>query len=50
MSGKNDSKYRIGGTVGSALFALMQGVQVLRVHDVNEIIQGLKVYKEIIKN
>jgi dihydropteroate synthase len=28
----------------------MQGVQVLRVHDVNEVIQGIKVFKELMKN
>ena len=31
ISGKNDSRYRTGGTIGSVLFAIMQGVQVLRV-------------------
>ena len=28
---------------------MMQGVQILRIHDVNEIIQGIKVFKELIK-
>jgi len=50
ISGRNDSKNRIGGTIGSALFTLMQGVQILRVHDVNEIIQSLKVFKNLLKN
>jgi dihydropteroate synthase len=27
---------------------MMQGVQILRVHDVNELIQGVKVFKELI--
>ena len=49
MSGKNDSKQRLGGTIASALFVLMQGVQILRVHDVNEIIQSIKIFKKIIK-
>jgi len=49
ISGRNDSKDRIGGTIGSALFALMQGVQILRVHDVNEIIQSLKIFKNLLK-
>jgi anaerobic selenocysteine-containing dehydrogenase len=35
ISRLNDSKFRLGGTVSSSLFAMMQGVQVLRVHDVN---------------
>ena len=29
---------------------MMQGVQILRVHDVNELIQGVKVFKELIKS
>jgi len=50
ISKNNDSKQRLGGSIGSALFALMQGVQILRVHDVNEVIQSIKVFKELIKN
>ena len=49
-SGKNDSQDRLGGTLGSILFTLMQGVQILRVHDVNEVSQGIKVFKELLKN
>ena len=29
---------------------MMQGVQVLRIHDVDELLQGVKVFKELIKN
>ena len=29
---------------------MMQGVQILRVHDVNDVIQGIKVFKKLIKN
>ena len=47
---KNDSKFRIGGTIASSIYLMMQGVQVLRVHDVNEIIQSLKVFKKLINN
>ena len=50
LSGKNDTKERIGGTVASSLYAMMQGVQVLRIHDVNELIQSIKVFKELIRN
>ena len=50
ISKNNDSKQRLGGSIGSALFALMQGVQILRVHDVNEVIQSIKVFKELLKN
>ena len=49
ISGKNDSKERVGGTIGSSLFAIMQGVQVLRVHDVNEVIQSIKIFKELLR-
>ncbi len=50
LSGKNDSKERIGGTLASVLFLLLQGVQIFRVHDVNEIKQGITVFNQIIKN
>jgi dihydropteroate synthase len=45
----NDSSSRIGGTITTSIFAMTQGVQILRVHDVNEINQGIKVFKTIIK-
>ncbi len=47
---KNDTKRRIGGTVASSVFLMMQGVQILRIHDTNELIQGIKVFKELINN
>jgi dihydropteroate synthase len=50
LSGKNDSKSRIGGTIGSSIYLMMQGVQILRIHDVNELMQGIKVFKQIINN
>ena len=50
LSGKNDSKERLGGTVASSIYSIMQGVQVLRIHDVNELRQSIKVFKELIKN
>ena len=49
LSGKNDTKKRTGGTVASSLYLMMQGVQILRVHDVDDVLQGLKVFKELIK-
>jgi len=49
ISGKNGSKKKLGGTVGSCLFAMMQGVQILRIHDVNEVLQGIKVFKKLNK-
>ena len=50
LSGKNDTKNRIGGTVASSIYLMMQGVQILRIHDVNELRQGIKVFKELLKN
>ena len=50
LSKKNDSKTRIGGTIASSIYLMMQGVQILRIHDVNETIQGLKIFKNIINN
>tara|TARA_A100001037_G_scaffold151710_1_gene137019 strand:- start:93 stop:503 length:411 start_codon:yes stop_codon:yes gene_type:complete len=47
MSGSNDSKTRIGGTVSACIFSALQGVQILRVHDVNEVNQALKVFKKL---
>jgi dihydropteroate synthase len=49
ISRKNDTKNRIGGTVASSIYLMMQGVQILRIHDVNELLQGIKVFKELIK-
>jgi dihydropteroate synthase len=46
---KNDTEERIGGTVASSIYLMMQGVQILRIHDVNELLQGIKVFKETIK-
>ena len=48
LSGNNDSKERIGGTVSSSLYSMLQGVQILRVHDVNELKQAIKVFKKLI--
>ena len=47
LSGANDSKERLGGTISSNLFAMMQGVQILRVHDVNEVNQSIKVFNSL---
>ena len=47
LSGENDSKERLGGTISSNLFAIMQGVQILRVHDINEVNQSIKVFNSL---
>ena len=48
LAGKNDSKERIGGTLGSVLFLLSQGVQIFRVHNVHEIKQGILIFKKLL--
>ena len=50
ISKKNDSNNRIGGTVASSIYLMMQGVQILRIHDVNELLQAVKVFNRLIKN
>jgi dihydropteroate synthase len=50
ISGKNDTKKRIGGTVASSVYLMMQGVQILRIHDIDELLQGIKVFKELTKH
>ena len=50
ISKENDSKTRIGGTIASSIFLMMQGIQILRIHDVNEVMQGIKVFRKLIKN
>jgi dihydropteroate synthase len=49
LSGSNDTKSRIGGTIASSIYLMMQGVQILRIHDVNELLQAIKVFKELLK-
>ena len=50
ISGKNDTKNRIGGTVASSIYLMSQGIQILRIHDVNELLQGIKVFNKLFKN
>ena len=47
LSGMNDSKERMGGTISASLWSMMAGIQLLRVHDVNEVNQALKVFREL---
>ena len=47
ISKENDTKERIGGTISSCIQAYLQGVQILRVHDVKEINQAFKVFIEL---
>ena len=47
ISKENDTKERLGGTISSCIQSYLQGVQILRVHDVKEINQAFKVFKEL---
>jgi len=50
ISQKNDTKSRIGGTVAASIYLMMQGVQILRIHDVKELLQSVIVFKELFNN
>ena len=47
LAGNNDSKERIGGTISSSIWAMTQGVQILRIHDVNEVNQAIRIFKSL---
>ena len=44
-----DTKERLGGTLSSILFSLLQGIQIFRIHNVEEIKQGILVFETLIK-
>ena len=44
-----DTKERLGGTLSSILFTLSQGIQIFRVHNVEEIKQGILVFETLLK-
>ncbi len=45
LSGEAPSDRRLGGSIALALKAAEQGVQILRVHDVYETVQALRVWR-----
>ena len=49
ISGKFDTKERLGGTISSVMFTLSQGVQIFRVHDVIDVKQAILVYKKLLE-
>ena len=49
ISGKYDSKERIGGTLSSIIFSFSQGIKMFRVHNVEEVKQGLLVFETLLK-
>ena len=48
VSGKYDTKDRVGGTLSSIIFSLSQGIKIFRVHNVGEIKQGLLVFESLL--
>jgi len=48
ISGKYDTKERIGGTLSSVIFSFSQGIKVFRVHNVEEVKQGLLIYEALL--
>ena len=51
LSGRNDTKERVRwNNCFFIVFSMMQGVQILRIHDVNELTQSIKVFKQLIKD
>tara|TARA_Y100000768_G_C23591062_1_gene501609 strand:- start:209 stop:616 length:408 start_codon:yes stop_codon:yes gene_type:complete len=47
ISGKYDTKERIGGTLSSIIFSFTQGVKIFRVHNVEEVKQSLLVFEAL---
>jgi len=43
-----DTKERLGGTLSSVLFSISQGVQIFRIHNVEEVKQGILVFETLL--
>ena len=48
ISGNYDTKERIGGTLSSINYSFLQGVKIFRVHNVEEVKQGLLVFENLL--
>ena len=48
ISGKYDTKERIGGTLSSIIFSFSQGIKIFRVHNVEEVKQGLLIFENLL--
>jgi len=48
ISGKYDTKERIGGTLSSIIFSFSQGIKIFRVHNVEEVKQGVLVIEALL--
>jgi dihydropteroate synthase len=49
IMGDKDNPQRLGGTIASVLHSYLQGIQLFRVHDIQEIREALKVYSQFLK-
>ncbi len=47
ISDQKNPKMRLGGTISATLNALMQGIRIHRVHDVNQVNQAVKVFEKL---
>jgi dihydropteroate synthase len=43
-----DTKERLGGTLSSVLFSLLQGIKIFRIHNVEEVKQGILVFENLL--
>ena len=48
ISGKYDTKERIGGTISSIIFSFSQGIKIFRVHNVEEVKQSLLIFEPLL--
>ena len=48
ISGKYDTKERIGGTLSSIIFSFTQGIKIFRVHNVKEVKQSLLIFETLL--
>jgi len=49
VMGEKDNPQRLGGSIASVLHSYLQGIQLFRVHDIQETREALKVYSQFLK-
>jgi dihydropteroate synthase len=47
LSGESQADRRLGGSLAAGLFAVLRGASILRVHDVGDTVQALKLWKTL---
>ncbi len=48
IMGEKDNPQRLGGTIASVLYSYLQGIQLFRVHDIQETSEALKIYSQFL--